>query len=153
MATTHIDYKEGKGFWIAEIYIELTYEYILQTLEQMNDEITFKEELKDDIHFNINAYAKGMLTLTWHSFLKTLEDEQIMISILESTKILLQSKGNYISVDELNSYEVKKEEMAIKWLKPIKTSEITKIVDTLILMFKGEWNETSYNMDIDYSFL
>ncbi|WGH74769.1 hypothetical protein P8625_11840 [Tenacibaculum tangerinum] len=153
MAETKIDYKGGKGFWIAEIYMELTYEYILQALEDSEEIIPFKDDLKEDINFFVNAYGKGMLTLLWFNFIKTDEDEKIMICLLNRAKKILESKGDYIEVDELNGYEEKKEEMASKWPKPIKTTEIIKIIDTLILMLKGEWEETSYSMEIEYSFI
>ena len=152
MATTHIDYKDDKGFWVAEIYIELTYEYILQALNNKTNQIPIEKNLRKDLELFTSGMFKGMLTLTWDTFLSS-EDEQVIVSILEDTKTLLQNKGEYISKEELNSYEVKKGEMASVWPKPIKISEVIKIVDALILMFKGEWDETSYGMDIDYSFV
>jgi len=152
MATTYIDYKEDKGFWIAEIYMELTYEYIKQALEQRIDEIDFKEDLNKDLELFTSGMFKGMLTLTWSTFLKSKHDNK-MISILEDTKTLLQNKGEIITTGELNSYEVKKEEMASIWPKPLKTSEVIKIINILILMFKDEWRETNYAMNIDYSFV
>ncbi|CAL2080609.1 hypothetical protein [Tenacibaculum sp. 190524A05c] len=154
MATTFIDYNRDKGFWIAEIYMELTYEYILQALNNINEKISIREELEDDINFNITGLAKGMLTLTWQSFLKDKDQESEMIFVLEETKKLLNSKEEFISVRELNSYENKKEDVASKWPKPIKTLEVIKIVDALILMLKNEWNKPSnYEMDIEYSFV
>jgi len=153
MATTFIDYNENKGFWIAEIYMELTFEFILQTLEKIEFEAPFKQEFKEDLEFNVNGFAKGMLVLTWHSFIKTNEDEELVIRILNETILLLKEKGEFIPIKELNDYEVKKEEDAAHWPKPFKTAEITKILETLILMLKNEWHETRYGMEIDYSFI
>lgn len=151
---TKIDYKEGKGFWIAEIYMELTYEYILQAIDNIEDNLNIREELIEDIEFNINGLAKGMLTLTWHSFLKNDEQVDEMIFVLNNTKNLLLDKGEYISAEELNKYEIKKEDVASKWPKPIKTSEVIKIVEALILMLNDEWDKpNNYAMDIDYSFV
>jgi len=152
MGETKIDYKENKGFWIAEIYMELTYEYILQALNTSVLDIPFIEEFKEDLLFHTEGLAKGMFVLTWGSFIKTKDDKQLVISILEETRSLLESKGEIILAFELNEFEIKKEEVASKWPNPIKTFEIIKIIDTLILMFKGEWTKTRYGMEIDYSF-
>ncbi len=152
MAETKIDYKENKGFWIAEIYMELTYEYILQSLNTTTLNISFIEDFREDLLFHTEGLAKGMFVLTWNSFINSEEDEGIIINILEGAKSILADKRSLINVVELNSYEVKKEDVASKWTNPIKTSEIVKIIDILILMFKGEWEEVRYGMEIDYSF-
>ena len=154
MATTFIDYKKEKGFWIPEIYMELTYEYILQALNSIRSNLSIREEVKEDIKFNTTGLAKGMLTLTWQSFLKGKKQESEMIYILEETIKLLNAKEEFISVKELNSYENKKEEVASSWPKPLRTSEIIKIVEALMLMLKNEWNKPSnYVMEINYSFV
>ena len=153
MATTFIDYKDDKGFWIAEIYMELTFEYINQALSNTKDEIPFRDDLLFEHEFFSNGYSKGILTLLWNSFLQYDKDnEQIMIGLVEETKQLVASKGKHISTKELNSYEEKKESNVV-WHKPLKTSEIIKILDALILMLKDQWDETSYDMKIDYSFV
>lgn len=154
MAETKIDYKDGKGFWIAEVYMELTYEYILQALHSIEDDLNIREELIWDIEFNIKGFARGMLTLTWHSFLKDKEQIDEMVLVLNNTKNLLLDKGEYISVEELNKYEVKKEDLASHWPKPIQTSEVIKIVDALMLMLQDKWDKpNNYGMDIEYSFV
>lgn len=154
MGQTYIDYKEGKGFWVAEIYMELTYEYILQALHSIEDDLNIREELIWDIEFNIKGFARGMLTLTWHSFLKNKEQIDEMVFVLNNTRNLLLDKREYISVEELNKYEVKKEDMASNWPKPMKTSEVIKIVDGLILMLQDKWDKpNNYGMDIAYSFV
>ncbi|MEP0263112.1 hypothetical protein [Dokdonia sp.] len=153
MAKTFIDYREDIGFWVAEIYMELTYEYVLQALNSIEDDLSIREELIEDIEFNINGLARGMLTLTWYSFLKNEEQLNEIDLVLNNAKNLLLDKGEYILVEELNKYEVKKKEMASKWPKPIKTSEVIKIVEALILMLNDEWYEPNYSMNIDYSFL
>ena len=153
MAKTFIDYKEDIGFWIPEIFMELTYEYVLQTLHAIEGDLSIREELIEDIEFNINGLAKGMLTLTWGSFLKNEEQLNEIVLVLNDTKNLLSNKGEYISVEELNEYEVKKKEMASNWPKPIKTAEVIKIIEAIILMLNDEWDEPNYSMSIDYSFV
>ncbi len=152
MAETKIDYVENKGFWIAEIYMELAYEYILQALNTSGLDISFTEDFREDLLFHSEGLAKGMFVLTWNSFINSKEDEGIIINILEDAKSILEDKGGLIQVVELNNYEVKKEEISSEWPSPMKTSEIIKIMDALIAMFKGEWEETRYGMEIDYSF-
>ena len=149
MTTTFIDYREDIGFWIEEIYMEIVFEYIDQSLETYNGNISFREDLDFDLNFNTTGLSKGMLTLTWDSFLNyNYENEQTMISILESTKDFLTSKGQLINSDELNILEKKKESEMI-WKKSLKISEVLKIIDALILMLKNEWQETNYDMKID----
>jgi len=153
MATTYINYKDDNGFWIDEIYMELVFEYVLQMLKSEQKLIHFSSELIEDLEFDSRGCSRGYLILDWKYILNTHEDKLFMIDLLKNTIGIVKRKGEFISVSELNQYEKGKGINGQKWPKPLKTSEIIKILDTLILMLKDEWHETRYGMEIDYSFI
>lgn len=74
-----------------------------------------------------------------------------MLQILKNVKTILQSKGTYISVAELQS--IPTEDKNFKNLynrKPFPTAELIKIIDALIQKLQGAWDSSNYNMDINY---
>ena len=154
MSDTKIDFKDSKGFWINEPYFEMTCNFILQALNAREEEFSFREIITKDLTYKVNGYDHGMLVITWRDYIKTKEEELQMASILEDAMAIVEAKGEYITTEELNSYEAAKEEQyfAFNWPNPLPTQEVGKILDALVKILKGEWESTNYAMYIDYSF-
>ena len=93
MARTFIDYKEGKGFEINEVYIQLAFCYIYQEAKKSQYIFSNKQEILESLQDDINGY----LVLMWHDDLVNQSDEQTMLQVLQNVKTALQSKGAYIS--------------------------------------------------------
>ena len=149
MARTFIDYKEGKGFEINEVYIQLAFCYIYQEAKKSQYIFSNKQEILESLQDDINGY----LVLMWHDDLVNQSDEQTMLQVLQNVKTALQSKGAYISVAELQG--IPTEDKDFKRLysrKPFPTAELIKIIDALIKMLQGTWESTNYNMDINYQY-
>ena len=154
MATTKIRYNDGKGFWISEAYIQLAFCYIYQEAKKNQYNFSNKQDLLGDFEDKINGYRNGYLILGWDEDVITSQaEEQTMLQVLQNVKITLQSKGSYISVEELQS--IPAEDKDFKRLfsrKPFPTSELIKIIDALIKMLQGTWDSTNYSMDINYQY-
>ena len=149
MATTKIDYKERKGFYINEAYIQLAFCYIYQEAKKSQYNFSNKQEILESLQDDINGY----LVLMWHDDLVNQSDEQTMLQVLQNVKTTLQGKGAYISVAELQSIPTKDEDFKILYSrKPFPTAELIKIIDALIKMLQGTWDSTNYNMDINYQY-
>lgn len=153
MATTKIDYKERKGFYINEAYIQLAFCYIYQEAKKSQYNFSNKQEILESLQDDINGYTYGYLVLMWHDDLVNQSDEQTMLQVLQNVKTTLQGKGAYISVAELQSIPTKDEDFKILYSrKPFPTAELIKIIDALIKMLQGTWDSTNYNMDINYQY-
>lgn len=61
MATTFIDYKNGKGFGIVEDAMELAFQYIYQELKTDNYQFSDIDNLVYDAETIINGMRRGYL--------------------------------------------------------------------------------------------
>jgi len=141
MSDTFIQYEKNKGFWCHEKYMELSFEYILQALDLIEEEISIRDVLSTDLEFHTSGASYGLLTLTWGSFVKTTDQENEIILILEEAIKIVENKGGYISIEELNSIEAKKKYRdPVFWTAPYETRKLIKIYNALIDMFSHEWD-------------
>lgn len=153
MATAFIQYKNGKGFNIAEDFMQLMTYYIYEELKKTQYIFAKKDLFIMDFEGIINGYQSSYLTLGWNKILTNPSEEQTMIQILQTVKTSLQNKGIYISISELQA--IPTEDVDFKLLfsrNPFPTSELIKIIDALIKMLQGTWDSTNYDMDINYQY-
>lgn len=153
MADTKITYKENKGFWIHEVFLQLALFYIVQEISKIQHDIPNKQELLDDLNVDIQGYTHGYMCVGLFDYINSTSEEQTMMQILQSVKTLLENKGTYISVAELQA--IPTQDKDFKHLfnrKPFPTAELIKIIDALIKMLEGTWDSTNYNMDINYQY-
>ncbi len=153
MATAFIEYQNGKGFNIAEDYMQLMIYYIHEELKKPQYIFENKNLINIDNESIINGYQSSYLTLGWDDMFINSTEEQTMIQVLQNVKTNLQNKGEWISVDELQA--IPTEDEYIKGLysrKPFPTTELIKIIDSLIQMLQGTWTSDNYNMKINYSY-
>ena len=147
MADTKITYKENKGFWLTESFTQLTLYYISQEIAKPQHNIPNKQELLNDLDFDIQGHTRGYMSISLFEYVNDSSDEQIMIQVFQNVKTTLQNKGTLITVNELMS--IPTEDFYLKYIldkKPFPTSGLIKIIDVLIQMLKGTWTSTNYDM-------
>ncbi|MCX2431030.1 hypothetical protein [Pedobacter sp. GR22-10] len=153
MPTTFIEYKDDKGFNIAEDFMQLTIYYIHEELKKPQYIFVNKNIFEMGHEGIIDGVASSYLTLPWNKILINSSEEQTMIQILQEVKASIQNKGVYISVAELQSIPTKDKDLKRLFSrKPFPTSELIRIIDALIKMLQGTWEYTNYNMDINYQY-
>lgn len=150
MATTFIDYKEDKGFYIAEIFMQLTWHYVNQEIVKNQYSFTNKAKILRKLHSGINGFNTGYLVLSWDTSLANTTEEQTMVQVLQNVKSTVQSKGAYITVEELQAIPTEDEDFKIFYRDPFPTAELIKILDALIQMLQGTWTSTNFGMKISY---
>ena len=147
MADTFIDYKDGKGFWIHESAMELTFQYIYKELKTGSYIFSDIEELLYDCETIVNGFRRSYLVFPWDEEELTQQDKQEMIRLLEKILSDFRTKDEYISVEELQSFPEKADSWEEDWVKPILTQNMIYIFEALVQILKGEWESTDYNMD------
>ena len=153
MATAFIQYKNGKGFDIAEDFMQLVFYYIYEELIKSQYSFTKKNLFIMDFESVINGYQSSYLTLGWSEILTNSLEERTMIQILQNVKTSFQSKGIYISVSELQSIPTEDKDFKILYSRnPFPIVELIKIIDTLIKMLEGTWDSNNFSMDINYQY-
>ncbi|OIV42234.1 hypothetical protein [Flavobacterium johnsoniae] len=153
MASAFIQYQNGKGFNIAEDFMQLMIYYIHEELK--NPQYTFINKNLFVIGHEgiINGVASGYLTLPWKRILVSIEEEQTMVQILKNVKIALQNKGAFISVSELQSIQTDDKDFKYLYSRnPFPVTELIRIIDVLIQMLQGTWASNNYDMDINYRY-
>ncbi|QIH35521.1 hypothetical protein [Sphingobacterium sp. DR205] len=153
MATTFIDYKDDKGFYIAETFMQLVTHYIYEEAKKEQYIFSNKEDILEDMEWDINGIHAGYLVLMWHEYFNGAPDEQVMLQVLGNVKKTLQNKGPQISVAELMS--IKTEDHVLKYIldkKPFPTAELIRVIDALIQMLEGTWESTNYDMDLNWRY-
>lgn len=153
MASAFIQYQNGKGFNIAEDFIQLMIYYIHEELEKPQYAFINKNLFVMGHEGIINGISSGYLTLPWKRILVSTEEEQTMIQILQNVKIALQNKGAFISVSELQSIQTDDEDFKYLYSRnPFPVAELIKIIDVLIQMLQGTWVSNKYDMVINYKY-
>lgn len=69
---TFIDYKDDKGFWIAEVHMELVFYFIWKTIAPVKDQYEFGEKIEWEARTSMERGFYGMLVLSWNRYLTTL---------------------------------------------------------------------------------
>lgn len=153
MPTTFITFGNNKGFWIHEFYMQLAYYFIYEELIKLQYGLSNKDELLDRLKFHIDGYSSGIMSLDWYDVIKSTEDIQTVISLLENLKKVIHKKGKQITVSELKNitsidYEFKR----LYSRNPFPSDELIKILDALKQMLEGNWESNNYDMKIKYEY-
>jgi hypothetical protein len=152
MNADFIDYRDNKGFYISNIFMQLLIHYINEELKKSQHIFTNKNKFLYDNESIISGVRAGYFALTWDSTIVNSTEEQTMIQILQTVKTTLQNKGAFISVSELQGIPTSDEDFKIFYRDPFPTAELIKISDALIQMLQGTWTYTNYGMKINYKY-
>ncbi|SDJ21432.1 hypothetical protein [Chryseobacterium jejuense] len=149
MPTSKMSYKEDKGFWIEESFMQLVFHYIYKELIKSQYNLTNKNQLLEEMKFDIDGYTTGSMSLGWRRLIESSSDIQTLIQVLEHVKLDLNSKGMYISVQELQNIQTEDNEFKYYYTHPFPISGPIKIVNALIQMLNGTWTATNEYIEID----
>lgn len=152
MPTTIIGYKPNQGFYIDEAEMELVFYFIWKTISMDTNEYDFKSDIEKEAKTSMESGFYGYLVILWDKYLKTNEHELQMISLLEKCITEVKAFGEYIPLTELKIAASKNPQVEYRsnWSKPLKTSEVIKVLDALISMIRGEWESDNFDMKFDY---
>lgn len=150
MPVSKITYKQNKGFWVEEIFMQLVYHYIHEELIKPQYLVKDKHILLKSIRDRINGYFIGIMSLGWRNLIETNSEIQTMTQVLENVKTTLKSKGTYISIVELQNISTEDVEFKLYLSNPFPTSDLIEILNALIQMLNGSWTSTDYEMQIDF---
>ena len=141
---TKIENYHGKGFLIDIVDVEVLSHFIIQGFEQNNAQQknrTF-EYIYNQLLWNREGFQYDTTDITLEKIVET-DDIDLMVKILIQTKNIIEKQGEIITTDFINSLnQFRGKDEQWNWSKPIYTSSFIKILDIMILMLKGEWQET-----------
>ncbi|ARS39248.1 hypothetical protein CA265_06000 [Sphingobacteriaceae bacterium GW460-11-11-14-LB5] len=150
MATTFLGYKGSKGFYIHETYAKLIFQFIYQELKKAKYTFVNKDILLADCEAKINGWRNGYIVLRWDDRLIGMDEENNMTQLLQNIIIDLQTRGNYISVEELQAIPSEDELWKMDLDKKFPVNELIRVFNALIQMLQGTWLSTNYDMNIKW---
>lgn len=145
MATSFIT-RDGKhGFWIQDHLMQVVCWGILIGFDK-NPEYkqNFDQEFLETIYSNSQGFFIGFMHLRLEDFVYSEERERDFLFILTQAKSFFSSRGDYLSIGELNSFQVHSDTRR-EWVKPLETRKVIGVLDVLIKIIKKEfWDEELY---------
>ncbi len=151
MATTFIAYKDHKGFYIYESYIQLAFFYIYFELMKpgLYDDFSNKTDLVEDCEIKINGMTSTYFVLDWDFYLINPAEEQLMVTLLQNAKSNLQAKGAFISAQEIQDLPTTDDHWKNNIAGTFRVSELIRIFDALIEIMQGTWESINFEMVIN----
>lgn len=147
--------RQGKGFWINPIFIELVSQYICETMEG-NGINTYTPEMQEmyiDFDTNRTGQCLGFVNILFDDITNN-TDKTTMVTVLNQTKILIQSLGTEISISQLNQFEDNKIDPYFKlmnWTIPVQTSSLVNLLNLFIDLLNGTYPHVMGNVNfVDY---
>jgi hypothetical protein len=132
--------------------MQLLIHYINEELKKSQHIFTNKNRFLRENKNIINGMYAGYFAIIWDRIIVNSTEEQTMIQILQTVKTVIQNKGAFISVSELQGIPTSDGDFKIFYRKPFPTAELIKILDALIQMLQGTWTSTNFDMEINYRY-
>ncbi len=136
MGTSFIDYN-GKGYWFGDFYISIIARCLIQAYKIKPKKIHWQGKMKD----NLIQIALGGFSGAGSLYLDDYLDRQYKvddyIEWIELAKRELQVKGEYISKDEINSFDYY-EGSFFPITEDLETRILIELFDELINIIKGK---------------
>jgi hypothetical protein len=141
---------QSKSFWISPDFIERVSEYICQVYET-NGLNTYSEGLKGIYYCcdgNRTGESIGFVNILFNEITSN-TDKTAMITLLNQTKVLIQSLGTVISVVQLNQFENAKSDPVYmtEWSIPIQTSSFVNLLNLFIDLLNGTYPNSFGNVN------
>lgn len=119
--------------------------YLSQVIEKMHIQENWLIEMNELIKLNSGGVFSNCMHLDLDVFLNSEDRIELFIEIIHKTKALFKSKGDRISVDELNSYIID-DYLQAKWIEPAELQMFIDILDLFEALIRGRLETISYKL-------
>ena len=143
--------RKEKSFWINPNFIQLISQYICQVFES-NGLNTYSPEIQEmyiDFDLNRTGECLSFVNILFDDITND-TDKATMITILNQTKVLIQSLGIEISVAQLNQFENAKTDPSFKlmnWIVPVQTNSLVNLLNLFIDLLNGTYPNVLGNVN------
>lgn len=133
MASSFITKDNLYGFWVNDSLMQVICWGLVNIIDitPSNDKnYWLKNEHRESIYDNSQGIFVGFMNLRLDEFLINQERKKLFQEIIFETKKFFLDKGNYISVKDLNNFQLINETKR-EWLSPLETKRLIKILNYL----------------------
>jgi hypothetical protein len=130
MSTSFISKDDMHGFWINDALTQIICWGFLGVIEDQSfhGPAWMREEFKKYINNCSLGLFVGFTTLSLKKYIQTEENVEQFNHLIASTKSFFLDKGDFISTEQLNSFQTEKSTRTI-WIEPFETKRAIKILD------------------------
>jgi hypothetical protein len=133
MASSFITKNNLHGFWIDDSIMQVVCWGLVKAIDivPLNDHnYWLKKEQREIIYDNSQGIFIGFMNIHLDEFLINQERKNHFLEIIFETKNIFLKKGEYISIKELNDFQLIKV-TSRKWLSSLETKRLVKILNFL----------------------
>ena len=133
MASSFITKDNLYGFWVNDSLMQVICWGLVNIIDitPSNDKnYWLKNEHRESIYDNSQGIFVGFMNLRLDEFLINQERKKLFQEIIFETKKFFLDKGNYISIKDLNNFQLINETKR-EWLSPLETKRLIKILNYL----------------------
>jgi hypothetical protein len=153
MASSFITKDDTQGFWIQDDLMQVVCWGLVNVIDALHSNDSnqwLKVDIREHMYDNSQGLFVGFMNLRLAEYLTDQERTRSFLSIIEKTKQFFCSCGDYISPDDLNSFQKISETRHI-WITPLATERVIKILQYLDDLI-NEKIKTKDSDAIDYHF-
>jgi hypothetical protein len=151
MASSFITINDQNGFWVKDALFECLCSYLAQVIKTSElEKPEWLISLSDIIKKNSLGLYPSYMHLELEDYLIDDERKALFVKFLDITKQALIAKGDFIDIEELNSFVVDKT-LQPYWSHPLEISRLIKILDYIKMLIDGQIT-IKVDDPIDYEF-
>lgn len=149
MASSFVSYRNNNvGFWISDSLLEVVCTYIVKVIKTEKNNSEWLSEMSVLLKKNSEGHYPSHMHLGLSEYLADDIKKDKFLEILDSVENLLKGKGDYIEVDELNSFIVN-EDLQSRWNAPLEAFLLLRTV-TFLKDLIAERMTTKVGDPVDY---
>jgi hypothetical protein len=151
MATSFITKDDTHGFWIPDSIMQVVCWGMMNAIDGHPDfPPLVRNEFRKHLFDCSQGYFVGFMYLGFDDYFKNEGDMDVFKDVLVDTENFFRSKGESISVEELNAFQLE-EHTRSTWVKPLETKRLINILDYLKDLADDKITTKSGD-EINYSF-
>ncbi len=153
MASSFITKDGVHGFWVNDSLLQVVCWGIVKVLDNLPDiknNYWIKNDFRNHIYNCSQGIFIGFIDLHLDEFITNEVRKEMMNSIIDEVNKDFLMKGEFISIKELNNFQLIKETRR-EWITPLPTERILKVIFYLKNLINGKI-KTKEDDDIEYDF-
>jgi hypothetical protein len=150
MSSSFITIDNEHGFWIDDAFMQIACWGLVEVIDKDSEFVLMKGNFRDHLFDNSQGIFVGFMHLDLETYLVDQVHIETFKKCIDKTKFFFLNKGDSLSTEELNSFQLNEQTKA-EWTLPLKTKRIIKVLGFLEALVDGRLKYTGKD-HIKYDF-
>lgn len=137
---------KSKTIWSSDVYLEIIIFYFLKLIRRFLEngnsldilDKNWLENYYENLYYALRGFSNGAIDFELDEIIAAPFKKIFFNNSLLEIKEIIQSKGKYIEIDELNEIENIKPTDHVYWENNLKTEIIINLIDDLLKLIQEE---------------